>query len=470
MSSSSASFLSQAVHWDDALAKFAMATGVTVSAYDRSSERFSGPHVSAPLSAVFKTSSHWADGAAFSEFERQLVVDCVRESAPITRKYAGALTVTALPCRSARAGLVGALVYGWVFDHFPDPVECRRLSAMLDMEEAFVWTTARSQVPTSPQKLATCKGLLAALSSAIVDNLLARHEENVLRAQREELMRDLEQERERLAAALEELQSSVRIADEFLASVSHDLRAPLGVILASAQALRLLVDNPTLAPIINRLESNAKIEARLVDDLLDITRIRSGKLRIDLAPLDLRDTLNAVVDGLRDGADKKGLKLRTRALSEMPVIGDATRIQQVFWNLIANAIKFTHEGGEIEVACEREADHAIVTVQDSGKGIPPDFLPRIFDKFAQAHDDTDAAAGGLGLGLAIAKSIVVLHEGAIEASSEGIGKGSLFTVKLPLDVRAAPRAAALRDEDSIDSRPAASRVLAVEEIPRRQPK
>lgn len=426
-------FLWSDVHWADALAQFALATGVTVTAYATDAHVFSGPHLASPLTSVFKTKGLWAPDGALTAFEKRIVDDCCKEDVSIIRKFAAALTVIALPCKTHTGETVAALVFGWVFDHFPDPIECRRLASTLGMEEAFLWTTARSQVPTSPQKLATCKGLLAALSTSIADNLIARNKEALLLGEKEQILVDLEKERERLSLVLDELKVSIKIRDDFLASVSHDLRNPLSTILTITQLLRKKTTDVDLLTILDRLDANVKKEARLVDDLLDVARIKAGKLRVLLSEVDLCEILDATLEGVRAFAEQKRVAILIARCDPITMQADALRLQQVFWNILSNAIKFTPEGGTVAIAIRREGNEAIVTVKDSGAGITSEFLPKIFEKFSQARDETSGGPAGLGLGLAIAHSIVEMHGGNIAAQSEGVGKGSTFTVHLPLN-------------------------------------
>jgi PAS domain S-box-containing protein len=238
--------------------------------------------------------------------------------------------------------------------------------------------------------------------------------------------------RERLARA--EAEKANRTKDEFLATLSHELRTPLNALRLWAGVLRQQPLEPgTVAKAVETIDRNAALQAQLIDDLLDISRIASGKLRLELRPIDLRSAIESAVDTVRAAAEDKGIIL-ARALDPDvgAVDGDATRIQQVLWNLLTNALKFTPGGGRIDVFLRRRAGAAELRVRDTGQGIAPELLPRIFDRFRQGDSSTTRPQGGLGLGLAIARQLVELHGGTIKAYSAGPGEGTTMTVTLPL--------------------------------------
>ncbi|MEW6737257.1 MAG: CHASE domain-containing protein [Acidobacteriota bacterium] len=240
--------------------------------------------------------------------------------------------------------------------------------------------------------------------------------------------------RERAARA--EAEAANRLKDDFLATVSHELRTPLTAILGWARLLRTGKFNDIdVQRALETIERNTKLQAQLIEDLLDISRIISNKLPLDVRLIEIRPIVEAVVDSSRPLADNKKIKLRMVIdTSSGQILGDATRLQQVLWNLISNAIKFTPAGGNIEVRLERVDSHVEIIVKDSGKGISADFLPYVFDRFRQADSSITRAHGGLGLGLAIARHLIELHGGTIEAESEGEEKGATFIVKLPLTI------------------------------------
>ena len=225
-----------------------------------------------------------------------------------------------------------------------------------------------------------------------------------------------------------------RLKDEFLATLSHELRTPLTSILGWASMIRNgEVEGSNASRAIETIERNARSQARLIDDLLDVSRIITGNLRLDLHPLNLAPIVEAALDALRPTADVKGIKLQTRfAPAQCLVKGDPNRLRQVIWNLLSNAIKFTPRQGSVSIDLTCVESTARLTVSDTGDGISPEFLPYVFDRFRQAEGSISRKQGGLGLGLAVARHLVELHGGTISAGSEGLSKGAVFTVDLPL--------------------------------------
>jgi PAS domain S-box-containing protein len=258
------------------------------------------------------------------------------------------------------------------------------------------------------------------------------------------LMRDvtdkrrIEAEREHLLqserAARSEAERSSRMKDEFLATLGHELRTPLNAILGWSQVLRRTSGvNTELAEGLKVIERNARAQAQIIEDLLDMSSIISGKVRLEMQKVDLTSIVEASVSAVRPAAEAKGIALDVE-LDDVPraVGGDPNRLQQVFWNLLTNAVKFTPKGGRVAVALKQLNSHFEVSVTDSGEGIDPAFLPHVFERFRQADASSSRRHGGLGLGLSIVKQLVELHGGQITAVSAGSGKGSKFTVALPV--------------------------------------
>src|SRR5215204_162565 len=245
-------------------------------------------------------------------------------------------------------------------------------------------------------------------------------------------------EAEKAAADNERLyrqaEESSRLKEEFLATISHELRTPLSAILGWARMLRLgqiTKENETKA--LDTIERNARAQAQLVDDLLDVSRIITGKLRMDVRPSDPNSFIDAAVESVRPAAEARGVRLQkvidTGAIS---IPGDPVRLQQVVWNLLSNAIKFTPRGGRVQIRSERVNSHLEIVVSDTGQGISAEFLPHVFDRFRQADQKTSRQHGGMGLGLSIVRHLVELHGGTVRAQSEGEGRGATFTVMLPI--------------------------------------
>jgi PAS domain S-box-containing protein len=245
-----------------------------------------------------------------------------------------------------------------------------------------------------------------------------------------------EAEREQLAreqVARAAAEAANRSKDEFLAMVSHELRSPLNAILGYTRMLRSgPADREAINNVAAVLERSAKAQLQIIEDLLDSARIITGKLRIEPGPVDLVPVLEAALDTVRSAAEAKGVTLVAN-FGPLPeqALGDSTRLQQVVWNLLSNAVKFTPEGGRVELLMEGAADNVRITVSDSGKGVDPEFLPFVFDRFRQADTSGSRRYGGLGLGLSLVKYLVELHGGTITAASEGLWRGATFTVTLP---------------------------------------
>jgi len=245
-----------------------------------------------------------------------------------------------------------------------------------------------------------------------------------------------EEERLRLAreqAAREEAEAANRSKDEFLAVLSHELRTPLTAILGWAHMLREgELDEQTAADALETIERNARAQSRLVDDLLDVSRIITGKLRLEVARVEPRSFIESAIEALRPAAAAKEVTVESLTGAGVGFIaGDAARLKQIAWNLLSNAIKFTPPGGRVEVRLTRADSHVELAVADTGVGISPEFLPHVFEPFRQADQKTTRRHGGLGLGLSIVRHLVDLHGGTVRAESPGAGRGATFTVRLP---------------------------------------
>jgi signal transduction histidine kinase len=324
--------------------------------------------------------------------------------------------------------------------------------------------------------------LVRAVQNAIQKvQLLQRIERRTaqLASANEELLREVEQRRraeealQKMAGGLErlvqertaELSRANRLKDEFLATVSHELRTPLNAILGWTQILRRgAVPAEVHAQALETIERNARWQMRLIDDILDVSRIVAGNLRLDLGPLDLAALVESAVDVVRPAAAAKGIALHLDIPGPAPVSGDPDRLRQVIWNVLSNAVKFTPPTGRVDVRLAFNDSACEVTVSDTGAGIAPAFLPYVFDPFRQADASTTRRHGGLGLGLAIGRQLIELHGGTISVHSEGEGRGATFTVCLPRQstgpVPPAPRASR-RPGFSQDL--AGTRVLAIDD-------
>ena len=256
---------------------------------------------------------------------------------------------------------------------------------------------------------------------------------------------------EKLESAAREAERQSCLKDEFLATLSHELRTPLQSILGWVQILRTEnVDPAELGQGLEVIDRNARAQTRIIEDLLDMSRILTGKVRLDVQRVSLPTVIEAAIESIRPAAEAKGIRLQA-ILDPMakPIAGDPNRLQQVFWNLLSNAIKFTPRDGRVQVFLERVNSHVEVTVSDTGAGIAPEFLPYVFERFRQADSSTTRQHGGLGLGLAIVKHLVELHGGTARVKSAGLSQGTTFCISFPVSaVHAEPEIPAERTPQS----------------------
>ena len=306
----------------------------------------------------------------------------------------------------------------------------------------------------SPRELADAEVQLAQSVAGHVAFAIAR------RQAEEERAGLLSREREARAEA----EAASRTKDDFLATISHELRTPLTAILAWPAILRGKLGDPAAVTHgLGVIERNAQLQAQIIEDLLEVSRIVTGNLRLDLRPLDLPPILTAALETVRGVAEAKQVELAVRIEPGMgPVQGDPDRLQQILWNLLSNAVKFTRPGGRVEMTVEPRGGHAVIRVRDDGIGIAPEFLPYVFDRFRQADSSTTRRHGGLGLGLAIVRHLVELHGGTVAADSQGPGQGATFTVELPL---AFPRRASAGESGRSPAAPAAFPAISPDETP-----
>jgi signal transduction histidine kinase/PAS domain-containing protein len=233
-----------------------------------------------------------------------------------------------------------------------------------------------------------------------------------------------------------------RAKDEFLATLSHELRTPMTAVVGWARMLKMGLSPEESLEAVDAIEKSASVQMQLIEDILDMSRIMAGKLRVDTAPVDMRSVAEAALTTVRPTAEMKGIEIVTSFTPRIPqVLGDANRLQQVVWNLLTNAVKFTGRGGTILVRVARTDAGVSLTVRDSGSGIDPSFLPHVFERFRQADSSTTRSHGGIGVGLAIVRYLVEMHGGTIVAESEGLGRGATFRIELPA-IEARTRAAA----------------------------
>ena len=250
---------------------------------------------------------------------------------------------------------------------------------------------------------------------------------------RREIVERRRAEQERAELLVREREAN-RLKDEFLATLSHELRTPLNAILGWTRLLRnKTLPDASIEPALEKVERNAQMQARLVEDLLEVSRITTGKLRLETRPFDFVALARTAVESIRPAAEARGVTIeRDFPAGTLPTAGDPDRLQQVIWNLLSNAVKFTPSGGTVSLRLARHDEVDEITVSDTGIGIDPAFLPDVFDTFRQADASATRAHGGLGLGLSIVRHLVELHGGRVTAASDGRDRGSRFTVRLPV--------------------------------------
>jgi signal transduction histidine kinase/ActR/RegA family two-component response regulator len=277
-----------------------------------------------------------------------------------------------------------------------------------------------------------------------------------------------EEERERLLDseryARGEAERANRLKDEFLSLVSHELRTPLNAMLGYAQLLLMNQRSPEqITEAATVIERNGRAQVQIIDDLLDMSRVITGKMRLDVQPVDLCDPIRAAVSAVTPTASAREIEVTTVLDPRAgQVMGDASRLEQVFWNLLSNAIKFTPKGGKVQVSLARVDSHVEIRVADNGQGMPADLLPYIFDRFRQGDASTQRRHGGLGLGLSLVKHLVEMHGGSVTAQSDGAGQGSAFVVNLPMQIRTPDED---REGDRVHPSTEASRTRGLQPLP-----
>jgi signal transduction histidine kinase/ActR/RegA family two-component response regulator len=306
----------------------------------------------------------------------------------------------------------------------------RALAAELTNQEQMTRAMQRASATTSGERA----GVMIAVTHAVAALLLLLTFSQIGRAARAE--RDARERAEAAYAAETEArrmsESANRIKDEFIATVSHELRTPLTAILGWSRILVNECQSDLLQEGLGTIQSCASAQAKLIDDLLDVSRITSGKMRLSIRTINAAEVIRAGVDSVRSAAEARGIALHLHLDDEIRVSADPDRLQQIVWNLVSNAVKFTPRGGRIDVRLQRLDSKAAISVQDSGEGIDPEFLPHVFDPFRQADASKARVHKGLGLGLSIVSNLAQAHGGTVMVNSAGKGHGATFTVALPI--------------------------------------
>lgn len=373
-----------------------------MSAYDAAGARCVGPLCSSKVALLLRDSGALDTGAA-ATLEQELARRCRETAAPQETQVPGDLTVLALPILFGQA-VVCTVVFGWTFRRFATSMGCQAIGKQLGIDGVALWAQARLESPVSAQRMVVYADLLRMMVGSF----------------------------ERQALAIARLVDLSRMREVFLASVSHELRTPLQVLNTRLEVLLRVppVDPQGWRDALLKMKGHVAMESRLVEDLIESSRTRTGQLHIALRPSSLVDVLEASMLSVGPNAEAKGVGLHLDVSglgAHADLSADPTRLQQVFWNLMSNAVKFTPHGGRIDVVARAIAPGYVVTVSDTGRGIAPDMLPHVFEPFTKA---TIGSEQGLGLGLSIAKHIVEAHGGTISVESR-LEAGTSFTITLP---------------------------------------
>lgn len=390
--------------WRTPLSQYAETTGLTVSAYDGACVRQIGPLLASPSSGLLNRSALWREDGAGVALEQRLALAVLAGAANAGELFHG-MRVCAMPL--LRLGQVyGVLVFGWCFAEFSSPMQCEHIARLAGTSPAALWDEVRLEAPVSAVRMATYTALLATLAGAI----------------------------DRQRDTIEELGRVSRTRDLFLATVSHEMRTPLAALSMRIELLLKTVHNLP-APVESALLSmrmHVRQEAGMIDDLIDAARTLTGQMSVATRSGPLGPVVRDAIATIEGQAREKNIALSVSPSDygdSIEVAADPRRLQQVLWNLIMNAVKFTPPGGQVQVRIDAGQHHVDIHVVDNGQGIAEPDLAHVFGAFTL---QTQANATGLGLGLYIARRIVELHGGTLTAASAGRDKGSTFTVRLPL--------------------------------------
>jgi signal transduction histidine kinase len=396
------------VDWDDwrtPLQQFTDATGLVASAWDAAGVRRIGPLTGSRLGTLLAGSSLWTDDGPGTLFERDLVAATSSSGASTSGQFDDGLRVQTQPLL-LRGAVYGVIVFGWRFADFSSPLACERIARNIGLPGHLLWNDVRMDAPVSNQRMATYAALLGTLSKT------------------------LDRQRE----TIDDLTRVNRTRELFLATVSHEMRTPLSAL--SMRIELLLRTVPDLAPQavagLEAMRVHVRQEAGMVDDLIDAARTLTGQMSITRAPIALGQVLRDAISTVETHAHAKQILMQVTPVDygdHIQLDADGRRLQQVIWNLLFNAVKFTPEGGVIRIAIRRNGELVEIDIADSGQGIAPEDLAHVFGAFNLQQQNNGT---GLGLGLYIARRIVELHGGTLSVSSAGRGMGATFAIRLPV--------------------------------------
>ncbi len=395
------------IDWDDwrtPLQQFTDATGLVASAWDAAGVRRIGPLTGSRLGTLLAGSSLWAEDGPGSLFERDLVMATCASGASTAGQFDDGLRVQTQPLL-LRGAVYGVVVFGWRFADFSSPLACERIARNIGLPGHLLWNAVRMDAPVSNQRMTTYAALLGTLSKT------------------------LDRQRE----TIDDLTRVNRTRELFLATVSHEMRTPLSAL--SMRIELLLRTVPDLAPQavagLEAMRVHVRQEAGMVDDLIDAARTLTGQMSITRAPIALGQVLRDAISTVETHAHAKQILMQVTPVDygdHISLDADGRRLQQVIWNLLFNAVKFTPEGGVIRIAIRRHGELVEIDIADSGQGIAPEDLAHVFGAFNLQQQNNGT---GLGLGLYIARRIVELHGGTLSVSSAGRGMGATFAIRLP---------------------------------------
>jgi len=396
------------VEWDDwrtPLLQFTEATGLVTSAYDTTGQRRAGPFTGSRMTALLARSTLWAEDGPGTAHERALVRATGAEGRAVSGHFCDGLRVCTQPL-FLRGELYGVLVFGWRFADFSSPLACENIARQIGLPSHLLWNEVRLDAPVSEQRMGTYAALLATLAGT-----LDKHRE-----------------------AIDDVMRVNRTRELFLATVSHEMRTPLSALAMRIELLLRTVSGlpPEAVKGLEAMRVHVRQEASMVEDLIDASRTLTGQMSIVRSPAVLGQALREAISTVETQAHAKHISMQVTPADygdHIHLEADGRRLQQVFWNLLFNAVKFTPDGGVVRISIRRLGGMVEIDIADSGQGIEAEDLPHVFGAFNLQQQGN---ATGLGLGLYIARRIVELHHGTLSASSAGRGQGATFSIRLPV--------------------------------------